>query len=201
MLRHINAVALDLIMHHLGRKIDLARPNKRAVLNVHLLKHTRITQALKKAGVFRMNQSAHMNFAPQAIGERDRDQVLADDLHLYNIPRDHAFTSPRVLLDPGKPGIDRVEPPFDGLKPFGEVFDALLDNANISASCRYGYLKLRNVSCKLLAKLRNVNEGFFKAFLHLALYLAEQMRQAFRFVGHGAIMLPCKSACKFGGSF
>jgi hypothetical protein len=29
-------VALDLIMHHMGRKIDLAWPNKRAVLNVHL---------------------------------------------------------------------------------------------------------------------------------------------------------------------
>ena len=35
-LRHINPVALDLIMHHMGRKIDLAWPNKRAVLNVHL---------------------------------------------------------------------------------------------------------------------------------------------------------------------
>jgi hypothetical protein len=30
-----------------------------------------------------------MNIAPQAIGERDCDQVLADDLRLYNIPRDH----------------------------------------------------------------------------------------------------------------
>jgi hypothetical protein len=29
-------MALDLIMHHMGRKIDLAWPNKRAVLNVHL---------------------------------------------------------------------------------------------------------------------------------------------------------------------
>jgi hypothetical protein len=75
-LRHINAVALDLIMHHMGRKIDLAWPNKRAVLNVHLFKHARITQAFKNAGVFRMNQSAHMNLAPQAIGERERDQVI-----------------------------------------------------------------------------------------------------------------------------
>ena len=89
MLRHINAVALDLIMHHMGRKIDLAWPNKRAVLNVHLFEHARITQAFKNAGVFRINQSAHMNLAPQAIGERDCDQVLVDDLHLYNIPRDH----------------------------------------------------------------------------------------------------------------
>jgi hypothetical protein len=82
-------VALDLIMHHMGRKIDLAWPNKRAVLNVHLLKHTRITQAFKNAGVFRINQSVHMNLALQAISERDCDQVLVDDLHLYNIPRNH----------------------------------------------------------------------------------------------------------------
>jgi hypothetical protein len=87
--RHINAMALDLIMHHMGRKIDLAWPNKRAVLNVHLIKHARITQAFKNAGVFRINQSAHINLALQAIGERDCDQVLADDLRLYNIPRDH----------------------------------------------------------------------------------------------------------------
>ncbi len=89
MLRHINAVALDLIMDHMGRKIDLAWPNKRAVLNVHLFKHARITQAFKNAGAFRINQSAHMNLALQAIGERDCDQVLVNDLRLYNIPRDH----------------------------------------------------------------------------------------------------------------
>jgi hypothetical protein len=69
-LRHINPVALDLIMHHMGRKIDLAWPNKRAVLNVHLFKHARITQAFKNAGVFRINQSAHMNLALQASHRR-----------------------------------------------------------------------------------------------------------------------------------
>jgi hypothetical protein len=89
MLGHINAVPLDLVMHHMGRKIDLAWPNKRAVLNVHLFKHARITQAFKNAGVFRINQSAHMNIAPQAIGERDCDHVLANDLRLNNIPMDH----------------------------------------------------------------------------------------------------------------
>ena len=30
-LRHVNPVALDLIMHHMVRKIDLAWPNERAV--------------------------------------------------------------------------------------------------------------------------------------------------------------------------
>ena len=102
MLRHINAVALDLIMHHIGRKIDLAWPNKRAVLNVHLFKHARITQAFKNAGVFRIDQSAHVSIASQAICERDCDQVLADDLNLYNIPRDHdssLFALNRLLKD------------------------------------------------------------------------------------------------------
>jgi hypothetical protein len=89
MLGHINAVPLYLVMHHMGWKIDLAWPNKRPVLNVRLFKHAGITQAFKNAGVFRIDQSAHMNFALQAIGERDCDQVLIDDLRLYNIPRDH----------------------------------------------------------------------------------------------------------------
>ena len=35
-LRHVNPVALDFVMHHMGRKIELAWPNKRAELNVHL---------------------------------------------------------------------------------------------------------------------------------------------------------------------
>jgi hypothetical protein len=31
-------------MHHMGRKIDLAWPNKLAVLNVRLFKHARINR-------------------------------------------------------------------------------------------------------------------------------------------------------------
>jgi hypothetical protein len=43
-----------------------------------------------------------VNIASQAICERDCDQVLADDLNLYNIPRDHdssLFALNRLLKD------------------------------------------------------------------------------------------------------
>jgi hypothetical protein len=43
-----------------------------------------------------------MNLALQAIGKRDCDQVLVDDLRLYNIPRDHdssLFALNRLLKD------------------------------------------------------------------------------------------------------
>jgi len=85
------SATFDLVMHGVGRQIDLSRPRHRSEFQTNLSEDARIPQGGKNPRPVGPDQVAHVDDAFKAIDEADRDICLADGDCGYYTPWRHGF--------------------------------------------------------------------------------------------------------------